>query len=49
MQPREHRLGREAAALALIAEIFRRQAVRDGAQAGDCTDSRTISITSRPP
>jgi hypothetical protein len=35
MQPREHRLGREAAALALIAEIFRRQAVRGGAEAGE--------------
>jgi hypothetical protein len=31
MQPPRRRLGREAAALALIAEIFRREAVRDGA------------------
>jgi hypothetical protein len=35
MQPRRGRLGREAAALALIADVFRRQAARDGADAGE--------------
>jgi hypothetical protein len=35
MQPQGRRLGREAAALALIAETFRRQAVRDGAEAAE--------------